>query len=88
MSYEFLASAPHAWRRQLVIKGRRQTAGHLVADMRANGWDVERAAQEFDLDVRAVREALHYVDRNEELIAAEAAEERRHLEQSIHRPKP
>jgi uncharacterized protein (DUF433 family) len=76
-SYDFLVRVPHPWRKQLVFKGRRLTPGHLVAEMRANEWDIDRAASEFDLDRRAVVEALHYVERYRGLIAAEAAEERR-----------
>jgi uncharacterized protein (DUF433 family) len=84
-SYDFLVRVPHSWRRQLVFKGRRLTPAQLVADMHANGWDVERAAAEFDLDRRAVAEALHYVEHHQNLIAAEAAEERRRVEPHLHR---
>jgi uncharacterized protein (DUF433 family) len=84
-SYDFLVRVPHSWRRQLVFKGRRQTPAQLVADMRANGWDIDRAAKEFDVDRRAVTEALHYVERHQSLIAAEAAEERRRVEPHLHR---
>jgi uncharacterized protein (DUF433 family) len=84
-SYDFLVRIPHPWRRQLVFKGRRQTPAQLVADMHANDWSVEDAAREFDLDRRAVVEALHYVDRHKNLIAAEAAEERRRIEPHLHR---
>ena len=84
-SYDFLVRVPHPWRRQLVFKGRRLMPAQLVADMKANDWDVERAASEFDLDPKAVREALHYVERHGALIAAEGAEERRRLEPRVHR---
>jgi uncharacterized protein (DUF433 family) len=84
-SYDFLVRVPHSWKRQLVFKGRRLTPAQLVADMQANGWDVDRAAEEFDLDRRAVSEALHYVERHRSLIAAEAAEERRRAEPHLRR---
>jgi uncharacterized protein (DUF433 family) len=83
-AYDFLVRLPHPWRRQLVIKGRRQTAAQLIADMRANGWDIDAAAREFDLDRRAVVEALHYVERHVSLITAEADEERRRLQPHLH----
>lgn len=38
------------------------------------------AAVEFDISVDAVREALHYYERNHDLIAAEASEKRRRTE--------
>lgn len=84
-SYDFLVRVPHPWRRQLVFKGRRQTPAQLVADMRANGWDADRAAAEFDLDRHAVSEALHYVERHQSLISAEDAEERRRADPHLHR---
>jgi uncharacterized protein (DUF433 family) len=84
-AYDFLVHVPHPWRRQLLIKGRRQTAAQLVADMQANGWDINRAATEFDLDRRAVVEALHYCQHNQGLITAEISEERRRIEPYLHR---
>jgi uncharacterized protein (DUF433 family) len=78
--YSFLVQAPHRWRKQLSIKGRRITAGQLVATMEANDLSVEQAAQDFDLDPLAVAEAVDYVSRNRALIEAEAAEERRRTE--------
>jgi len=84
-AYEFLVRVPHPWRRQLAFKGRRLTPAQLAAEMNANGWSVDRAASEFDLDPKAVREALHYVEHNRTLIAAEAAEERRRVEPRFHR---
>ena len=39
-AYDFLVRVADPWRRQLYIKGRRQTAAQLVADMRANDWDI------------------------------------------------
>jgi uncharacterized protein (DUF433 family) len=87
-SYDFLVRVPHSWRRQLAFKGRRLTPAHLVAEMRANDWDVDRAATEFDLDRRAVVEALHYVERNQRLIDAESSEERRRVKPHLHRAAP
>jgi uncharacterized protein (DUF433 family) len=84
-AYDFLVRVAHPWRRQLFVKGRRQTAAQLVADMRANDWDIDRTAAEFDLDRRAVVEALHYCERNQSLIAAEIAEERRRVEPYLYR---
>jgi uncharacterized protein (DUF433 family) len=87
--YRFLVSVPHGWRRQLSIKGRRMTAGQLVGSMEADGWSVDEAAREFDLDPLAVAEAVDYVSRNRELIDAEAAEERRQTEPYLtHRAPP
>jgi uncharacterized protein (DUF433 family) len=78
--YRWLVAAPHPWRKQLSIKGRRLTAGQLVSWMEANGDSVEDAAADWDLPVEAVAEALEYVARNRELVEAEFAEDRRRVE--------
>ncbi len=78
--YRWLVAAPHPWRKQLSIKGRRMTAGQLVFSMEANGDSIEEAAEDWDLNAEAVAEAVEYVARNRELIEAEFAEERRRVE--------
>ena len=80
MGYRWLVAVPHSWRRQLSLKGRRITVGQLVDSLEANNWTPEMAAVEFDISVDAVREALHYYERNHDSIAAEASEERRRTE--------
>ena len=79
-AYRWLVAVPHSWRRQLVIKGRRLTAGQLVDVMRANGLSPEAVATEFDVPLEAVREAIDYCERHGDLVAAEAAEDRRRTE--------
>ncbi len=78
--YRWLVAVSHPWRRQLSIKGRRITVGQLVDAMEANGLSLEAAAADFDVPVDAVREAVDYVERNRDLVAAEFAEERRRTE--------
>jgi hypothetical protein len=78
--YRYLVAVPHRWRRQLMLKGRRITAGQLVSTMDAENWSVDDAAREFELDPLAVAEAVDYVSRSRALIEAEAVEERRQAE--------
>jgi uncharacterized protein (DUF433 family) len=80
LSYEHLVRVPHRWRRQLSLKGRRITVGQLVGQMRANDWDVNRTSSELELSREAVIEALDYASRYANLIAEEAAEEKRAVE--------
>lgn len=80
MGYRWLVAVPHSWRRQFLLKGRRITVGQLVDSLEANNWTPEMAAVKFDISVDAVREALHYYERNHDSIAAEASEERRRTE--------
>ena len=73
----WLIAQPHAWRRQLWIKGRRMTAGQLVDQRDANAWSAEETGRQFGLPTAAVLEAQRYVERNRELVEAEAIEDER-----------
>jgi uncharacterized protein (DUF433 family) len=74
--WDWLVPRDHPWRRQLWIKGRNLTAGDLVRTAEVEGWTPERAAEEFDLPVEAVVEAIRYAETARDLIAAEEAENR------------
>lgn len=70
--YQFLEPKPYKrWTRQLGLKGRNMLASQLVAVMRANGWSVEETAENYDLPVEAVEEAVAYVGASEEWIRVE-----------------
>jgi uncharacterized protein (DUF433 family) len=84
-SYLYLAPSTHPWRRQWVIKGRRLTTGQLVGQLEANNWDAATAAEELDLPLQAVLEAIDYVSHHRALIDMEAAEERRRVEEKLAR---
>jgi hypothetical protein len=75
----FLTSRPNSWKRQLFIKGRRQTAANIYYDMLANGDSVEAAAEDWSLPVEAIEEIVRYCEENRELIGMETDEEKRIL---------
>jgi len=77
--YQFLEPRRHAWRRQLSIKGRNLTVGQLVWNMRTNRHTPESAAENYDLSVDQVREALRYYDHNRDVIEQDEQEEQRRL---------
>ena len=77
---------PHSWRRQFSLIDRRHTASQLVDFILANGLSPEAAAAEFDVPLETVREALDYCERQGDLVAAEAAEERRRTEPFLPSP--
>jgi uncharacterized protein (DUF433 family) len=66
----------HPWRKQLYVKGRNMTARQLVGAMLANKLTQEEVAHDYSLPVEAVHEALIYVEKDKELIAAESEIER------------
>lgn len=74
--WTWLVKREHPWRRQLWIKGRNIAAGTLARTAAANSWTPEQAADEYDLPVDAVVEAIRYADATAELIDAEEAENR------------
>jgi uncharacterized protein (DUF433 family) len=86
--YDHLVQRPHPWRRQLSLKGRNMTVGQLVASMRANGWSAERAADEYDLSLAQVQEALAYYAVHQALVDEELREEGRRLRAKGYRLEP
>lgn len=74
--WRWLVPRRHPWRRQLWIKGRRIAAGDLARTVEIEGWDPQRAAQEYDLPVEAVLEAQQYLSQARQLVLAEEIENR------------
>lgn len=74
--YNYLVAKPHRWRKQLSLKGRNMTVGQLVATMRANKMTPEYAADDFDLPLAQILEALDYYERNRELVDWELRQDR------------
>ena len=78
--YRFLEWRPHSWRKQPYLKGRRMTVANVVYGMRANKLTPEKAAEDFDLPLEQIREALLYYQRHPEVVQQDQEEERRYLE--------
>jgi len=75
----YLCERPHPWRRQFYIKGRKLLASTVWYNMLANGFTPEEAAEDRDLPLEAVLEAIRYCEQNEDLLKMEAAEEENRL---------
>ncbi|MGB3613823.1 MAG: hypothetical protein WBA10_08520 [Elainellaceae cyanobacterium] len=80
--WQFLTSRPHPWRQQLYIKGRKILASTLWQDMIANNMSPEQVAENWDLPLSAIREAIQYCETHQDLIQLEAEEERYRLQQN------
>jgi uncharacterized protein (DUF433 family) len=87
VTYKYLEARPHRWRRQLWIRGRHITVWQLIGAMRAGGYTKEQAAENYDLPVEAVEEAMAYYNENRGLIEAEVEEEGRRLREAGLLPK-
>ena len=79
--WTYLVGRPHLWRRQLYVKGRRLSAYAVWSDMLANSMTPDQAAENWDLPVDAIDEIVRYCEANRALLAMEADEERRWLEE-------
>lgn len=78
--YEHLIARPDNWRRQLWVRGRNMSVGQLVAWMRSNGFSPQEAAEDFDLPLAPVQEALAYYETHRDLVDAESREEKHYLQ--------
>lgn len=72
--WTWLVRRPHPWRRQPYIKGTRLLAGDLARTIEIEGWDVDRAGQEYDLPRDAILEAQGYLAGHRDLVSAEERE--------------
>jgi uncharacterized protein (DUF433 family) len=79
--WEYLEKRPHPWRKQLYLKGRKLRAFTLWVNMIVNEMTTEEAADNWDLPLAAIHEAINYCEANRELLKREAEEERRRLEE-------
>lgn len=77
---EHLIARPDNWRRQLWLRGRNMTVGQLVAWMHSNELGPAKAAEDFDLPLVQVQEALAYYETHRDLVDAEWQEERHYLQ--------
>lgn len=79
--WQYLVARPHLWRRQLYIKGRKLLASTVWGDMIANQMSPEEAAENWNLPLAAIHEAVCYCESHQELLKLEAQEERYRLEE-------
>ncbi|MGL5832384.1 MAG: hypothetical protein ACRC1Z_04025 [Waterburya sp.] len=80
IQWEYLEQRPESWRQQLYIKGRRLRAFTVWMDMVVNELTPEDVAENKELPLAVVEEAILYCQNNQELLENEAQEERRRLE--------
>ncbi|MBO3458539.1 hypothetical protein G4P69_07465 [Aetokthonos hydrillicola CCALA 1050] len=79
--WQYLVERPHPWRRQLYIKGRKLLASTIWQDIVVNQMSQEEAADNWDLPLAVIQEAILYCETHQELLSLEAQEERYRLEE-------
>lgn len=80
-NWQYLVARPHPWRRQLYIKGRKLLASTVWQDTLINEMSPEQAAENWDLPLNAISEAIRYCESHQGLLTLEADEERYRLEE-------
>jgi hypothetical protein len=78
--WQYLEKRSHPWRKQLYLKGKRTKASVIYSSMVVNNETLEKAADNWDLPLAAVKEIVEYCETHQELLKQEAKEERRRLE--------
>ncbi len=86
--WQYLEQRPHPWRKQLYIKGKRLKAFTVWMDMLVNNLSPQEVAENKDIALEAVMEALEYCQNNSELLKSEAKEERHRLEEKGYNLEP
>lgn len=75
-----MPSPPHAWKKQPYIKGRKLWVSTVWGGMIANELTLEEAADNWDLPISAIEEAVQYCEAHQDLLDQDAEEERQRLE--------
>ena len=78
--WQYLEQRPHAWRKQLYIKGKRIKASVIYSDMIANKETIAETAENWDLPLAAIAEVIEYCETHQDLLTEEALKGRRLLE--------
>jgi hypothetical protein len=79
--WQYLEQRPHPWRQQLYLKGRKLKAFTLWMNMIVNEMTPTEVADNWELPIEAVHEAIGYCQTHQELLTKEAEQERRYLEE-------
>lgn len=85
-NYQYLIARPHPWKKQLFLKGRNMSVGQLISTIQANNLSVEEAAEDLDLPLEQVQEAMAYYQTHRALIELEAREEAARLASKGYHP--
>lgn len=86
--YCYLEARSGGWRKQLYIKGRKLLASIVWGDTIANKLSLAEAADNWDLPIAAIQEAIAYCEGHRSLLELEAEAERQQLKTAGIRLEP
>jgi uncharacterized protein (DUF433 family) len=78
--WQYLEQRPDGWRKQLYFKGKRLKAFDVWMTMLVEKMSPEEAAEDWDLPLASIEEAIQYCQTHQDLLKREAEKERRYLE--------
>ena len=78
--WQYLEPRPSSWRQQLYIKGKRLKAFDVWMTMLVEKMSPEETAEDWDLPLAAIQEAIQYCQTHQDLLKRETEEERHRLE--------
>ena len=78
--WQYLEERPHPWRKQLYIKGKRLRPFSIWMTMQVENLTAQEAAENWDLPLAAINEAIAYCESERKLLEREANEEKKRLE--------
>lgn len=73
--WRYLETNPKSWRKQLFIKGTNIKASSIWLDFLLESFTPEELADDRDISVESVKEAIKYCNENQQLLEQEAQEE-------------
>lgn len=79
-SWSYLEPRVESWRKQLYIKDRKLPASVVWSSMLTESMTPEETADNWDLPIEAVHEAIRYCETHKELLTQEAEAERSSIE--------
>jgi len=78
--WQYLEQRPHKWRKQLYFKGKRLRPYVVWIGMQTENLTISEAADNWDLPIDAIKEAIAYCESETNLLNKEAKEEKQLLE--------
>ncbi|MGB5592662.1 MAG: hypothetical protein WBM62_01325 [Crocosphaera sp.] len=79
--WQYLEPRPHSWRKQLFFKGRRLRPSTVWISMLVEKMTPEETADDWELSLDEVNEAIAYCEANQEVLKQDAEAERLYLEE-------
>ena len=79
--WQYLEQRPHEWRKQLYFKGRRLRPFTVWSTMQVEEMTPSEAADNWNLSLDEVAEAIAYCEANQDVLKQDAEAERSYLEE-------